>query len=107
MNTSLFEKKKNNKYNEFIDEETFINFVKLEKEKQIVVLIELLNILTNKRQPSLDKKLIGVTVSRGYCGLDISNFCQFSIIEQSVTGFYEKEITIIGDKENDMENNNS
>ena len=107
MNTSLFEKKKNNKYNEFIDEETFLNFVKLEKEKQIVVLIELLNILTNKRQPSLDKKLIGVTVSRGYCGLDISNFSQFSIIEKSITGFYEKEITIIGDKENDMENNNS
>ena len=107
MNTSLFEKKKNNKYNEFIDEETFLNFVKLEKEKQIVVLIELLNILTNKRQPSLDKKLIGVTVSRGYCGLDISNFSQFSIIEKSITGFYEKEITIIGDKGNDMENNNS
>ena len=102
-----FQKKKNNKYNEFIDEETFLNFVKLEKEKQIVVLIELLNILTNKRQPSLDKKLIGVTVSRGYCGLDISNFSQFSIIEKSITGFYEKEITIIGDKENDMENNNS
>ena len=107
MNTSLFEKKKNNKYNEFIDEETFLNFVKLEKEKQIVVLIELLNILTNKRQPSLDKKLIGVTVSRGYCGLDISNFSQFSIIEKSITGYYEKEITIIGDKGNDMENINS
>lgn len=107
MNTSVFKKKKNNKYNEFNEELSYVNFAKLGTEKQIIVLIELLNILTNKRQPSLDKKLIGVTASRGYCGLDVSIFSQFSIVEQSITGFYEKEITIIGDKENDMENNNS
>ena len=52
-------------------------------------------------------ELLGIKYSRGQQNFDISNLNQFSIIEQSVTGFYEKEITIIGDKGNDMENNNS
>ena len=48
-----------------------------------------------------------MTASRDLQNFDLSNLNQFSIIEQSVTGFYEKEITIIGDKGNDVENNNS
>ena len=107
MNKQIFVKKKQNKYGEFIDESSLRNFEKLGIDNQVIVLMEVLNILTNKRQPSLDKKLIGVTVSRGYSSLDLSKLNQYSVVEQSITGFYEKEITIIGDKGNDMENNNS
>jgi len=107
MNYDIFKNKKKNKYLEFISESAVNNFKNLDIEKQIIVLIEVLNVITNRRKPNLDKKLIGFTVSRGYTGLNLSNITQFSITEQSVTGFYEKEITIIGDKENDMENNNS
>ena len=107
MNYDIFKNKKKNKYLEFISESTVNNFKNLDIEKQIIVLIEVLNVITNRRKPNLDKKLIGFTVSRGYTGLNLSNITQFSITEQSITGFYEKEITIIGDKENDMENNNS
>ena len=107
MNYDIFKNKKKNKYLEFISESTVNNFKNLDIEKQIIVLIEVLNVITNRRKPNLDKKLIGFTVSRGYTGLNLSNIAQFSITEQSITGFYEKEITIIGDKENDMENNNS
>ena len=107
MNKQIFVKKKQNKYDEFIDESSLRNFEKLGIDNQVIVLMEVLNILTNKRQPSLDKKLIGVTVSRGYSSLDLSKLNQYSVVEQSITGFYKKEITIIGDKGNDMENNNS
>ena len=48
-----------------------------------------------------------MSAARGQTSFNISNQSQFSIIEQSVTGFYEKEITIIGDKGNDVENSNS
>ena len=48
-----------------------------------------------------------MTAARGIASFNLTNQNQFSIIEQSVTGFYEKEITRIGDKENDMENNKS
>ena len=66
-----------------------------------------MNLLTCKKQPGKDLDLIGITASRDLQNFDLSNLNQFSIIEQSVTGFYEKEITIIGEKMNDVENNNS
>ena len=87
--------------------DTVNKFKELIIKDKIIVLFEMLNILTNKRKPNFDKKLVGVTVSRGVQNFDLSNVNQFSIIEQSVTGFYEKEITIIGDKGNDVENSNS
>ena len=48
-----------------------------------------------------------MTAARGIASFNLRIQNQFSIIEQSVTGFYEKEITIIGDKGNDVENSNS
>ena len=70
------------------------------------MLLEILNLLTNKKS-TFDLKNIKVGAARGQQLFDLTKLNQFSIIEQSVTGFYEKEITIIGDKGNDMENNNS
>ena len=107
LNSGIFLNKKSNKFVELNEETTRNKFKQLKEEDQIKVLIEILNLLTCKKQPGKDLDLIGITASRDLQNFDLSNLNQFSIIEQSVTGFYEKEITIIGDKENDVENNNS
>ena len=107
LNSGIFLNKKSNKFVELNEETTRNKFKQLKEEDQIKVLIEILNLLTCKKQPGKDLDLIGITASRDLQNFDLSNLNQFSIIEQSVTGFYEKEITIIGDKGNDVENSNS
>ena len=106
MNSEIFTKKKSNKYNELNSEEIRNNFIKISVEEQAKVLLEILNLLTNKKS-IFDLKSIDIKAARGKISFNLTSLTQFSIIEQSVTGFYEKEITIIGDKGNDMENNNS
>ena len=106
MNSKIFTKKKSNKYNELNSEEIRNNFIKISVEEQAKVLLEILNLLTNKKS-IFDLKSIDIKAARGKISFNLTSLIQFSIIEQSITGFYEKEITIIGDKGNDMENNNS
>ena len=106
MNSGVFTKKKTNKFSELNCEEIRNNFIKITVEEQAKVLLEILNLLTNKKS-IFDLRSIDIKVARGKISFNLTNLTQFSIIEQSVTGFYEKEITIIGDKGNDMENNNS
>ena len=106
MNTSVFTNKKHSKYAELIDQITINKFKSLIEENQSKLLLEILNLITNKKT-TFDLKDIGIKVGRGRFSFNLTKLKKFSVIEQSVTGFYEKEITIIGDKENDMENNNS
>ncbi|MGX7079873.1 type II CRISPR RNA-guided endonuclease Cas9 [Gemella parahaemolysans] len=106
MNSKIFTKKKPNKYNELNSEEIRSNFNSITAEEQVKVLLEILNLLTNKKS-TFDLKNIKLGAARGQQLFDLTKLNQFSIMEQSVTGLYEKEITIIGDKGNDMENNNS
>ena len=106
MNSKIFTKKKSNKYNELNSEEIRNNFNSISTEEQVKVLLEILNLLTNKKS-TFDLKNIKLGAARGQQLFDLTKLNQFSIMEQSVTGLYEKEITIIGDKENDMENDNS
>ena len=106
MNSGIFTKKKPNKFSELNCDEIRNNFIKITVEEQAKVLLEILNLLTNKKS-IFDLRSIDIKVARGKISFNLTNLTQFSIIEQSVTGFYEKEITIIGDKGNDMENNNS
>ena len=106
MNSKIFTKKKSNKYNELNSEEIRNNFNSISTEEQVKVLLEILNLLTNKKS-TYDLKNIKLGAARGQQLFDLTKLNQFSIMEQSVTGLYEKEITIIGDKGNDMENNNS
>lgn len=106
MNSGIFIKKKPNKFSELNSEEIRNNYSSISVEDQSKVLLEVLNLLTNKKS-TFDLKVIKMTAARGIASFNLTNQNQFSIIEQSVTGFYEKEITIIGDKKNDMENNNS
>ena len=106
MNSGIFTKKKTNKFSELNCEEIRNNFIKITVEEQAKVLLEILNLLTNKKS-IFDLKSIDIKAARGKISFNLTSLIQFSIIEQSITGFYEKEITIIGDKGNDMENNNS
>ena len=106
MNTSVFTNKKHSKYTELIDQIIINKFKSQKEENQSKLLLEILNLITNKKT-TFDLKDIGIKVGRGRFSFNLTKLDKFSIIEQSVTGFYEKEITIIGDKENDMENNNS
>lgn len=97
LDSGIFVNKKSNKFVELNEETTRNKFNQLKEKDQIKVLIEILNLLTCKKQPGKDLDLIGITASRDLQKFDLSNVNQFSIIEQSVTGFYEKEITIIGE----------
>ena len=106
MKTQELINKKPNKYQELEKEKTIHKFNDLNEEEQSKVLLELLNLLTDMKTV-YDLKLINITATRGKQNFDLTSLKEFTIIEQSVTGFYEKEITIIGDKGNDMENNNS
>ena len=106
MNTGIFIKKKHNKYIELNSERIRNNFINLTIEEQVQVLLEILNLITNKKS-TFDLKLIDMKVGRGRFSFNLSKLNTVIVIEQSVTGFYEKEITIIGDKGNDVENSNS
>ena len=106
MNTGIFIRKKPNKYDELSTKEVRDKFENISKDEQAKVLLEVLNLLTNKKS-TFDLKNIGITASRGKCGFNLSNQSQFSIIEQSVTGVYEKEIVIVGEKNNDLENSSN
>ena len=106
MDTGIFIKKKHSKYTELNSEKIRNNFINLKVEEQAQVLLEILNLITNKKS-TFDLKLIDMKVGRGRISFNLSKLNSVNVIEQSVTGFYEKEITIIGDKGNDVENNNS
>ncbi|GAB7567840.1 type II CRISPR RNA-guided endonuclease Cas9 [Gemella sp. Musashino-2025] len=96
MATKIFTHKKNNKYNDLTQDKAKNTFNKLSLEEQCKVLLEILNLLTNKKT-TFDLSLINEKTSRVKCGFNLLNQKQFSIIEQSVTGLYEKEIKIIED----------
>ena len=106
MNTGIFIKKTPNKYDELSTEEVRDKFKNISEEEQAKILLEVLNLLTNKKS-TFDLQNIDIKTSRGKCGFNLSNQSQFSIIEQSVTGVYEKEIVIVGEKNNDLENSSN
>ena len=110
-NKYIFGNRKPTKFDILNSEENIILFKDTDGENQVRILLNILNIITNKKtKTNLNLKDIisskGET-KRGKHTFNLSNVNQFSIIEQSVTGFYEKEITIIGDKGNDVEDSNS
>ena len=106
MNTGIFIRKKPNKYDELSIKEVREKFKNISGDAQAKVLLEVLNLLTNKKS-TFDLKNIDMKASRGVCGFNLSNQSDFSIIEQSITGVYEKEIVIIGEKNNDLENSSN
>ena len=97
MNTGIFIRKTPNKYTELLTLEVKNKFINIDIDEQVKLLLEILNLLTNKKFTSKLNE-IGITASRGVCSFNLSNQSQFSIIEQSVTGVYEKEKLIIEKK---------
>ncbi len=106
MNTDPFIRKKPNKYMELSTLGVRDKFKTINVDEQVKTLLEVLNLLTNKKS-TFDLKNIDMKASRGICSFNLSNQSDFSIIEQSVTGVYEKEIVIVGEKNNDLENSSN
>ncbi len=106
MNTGIFIRKTPNKYNELSTSKIRDKFKAINEEEQVKTLLEVLNLLTNKKS-TFDLKNIDMKASRGICSFNLSNQSDFSIIEQSITGVYEKEIVIVGEKNNDLENSSN
>lgn len=78
----------------FASEKTRETFINLDLQDQLIALSQIINVLTNKKVTlSLDK--IGVKISRLRFSNDLNKLQEFIIIEESVTGLYEKRVKII------------
>lgn len=93
LRTPLYMKMKGNK----VDELSTIGrskFTNMTLEKQSIYLLEVLNLLTNSKT-TFDVKPLGITASRSTIGVKIHTLDEFKIINESVTGLYSNEITIV------------
>jgi CRISPR-associated protein, csn1 family len=93
LHTPLYMKMKGNK----VDELSSIGrskFIKMSLEDQSIYLLEVLNLLTNSKT-TFDVKPLGITGSRSTIGVKIHNLDEFKIINESITGLYSNEITIV------------
>lgn len=96
MKQSIFIKKSKNKFRELEQDSCICKFITLTEIEQCYVLLDLLNMLTNKKT-TYDKlnKCLGVSMSRSTQGMNLSNLNEFIIKEQSVTGLYCKDVKLI------------
>ena len=93
LRTPLYMKMKGNK----VDELSTVGrskFTKMTLEEQSIYLLEVLNLLTNSKT-TFDVKPLGITASRSTIGVKIHTLDEFKIINQSITGLYSNEITIV------------
>jgi CRISPR-associated protein, csn1 family len=93
LRTPLYMKMKGNK----VDELSTIGrskFTNMTLEEQSIYLLEVLNLLTNSKT-TFDVKPLGITASRSTIGVKIHTLDEFKIINESVTGLYSNEITIV------------
>lgn len=93
LRTPLYMKMKGNK----VDELSTIGrskFTKMTLEDQSIYLLEVLNLLTNSKT-TFNVKPLGITASRSTIGVKIHTLDEFKIINESVTGLYSNEITIV------------
>ena len=93
LRTPLYMKMKGNK----VDGLSTIGrgkFTNMTLEDQSIYLLEVLNLLTNSKT-KFDVKPLGITASRSTIGVKIHTLDEFKIINESVTGLYSNEITIV------------
>ncbi len=93
LRTPLYMKMKGNK----VDELSSIGrskFIKMSLEEQSIYLLEVLNLLTNSKT-TFDVKPLGITASRSTIGVKIHNLDEYKIINESITGLYSNEVTIV------------
>ena len=89
----IYQKMKGNKAAE-LSEKGYGLFKKMSLEEQSIHLIELLNLLTNQKT-TFEVKPLGITASRSTVGSKISNQDEFKVINESITGLYSNEVTIV------------
>lgn len=93
--TLYYINKKSNKLDEFRKENTLNKFRELLLEDQCIVLLEILNTLTDKKT-TYDLKKIDISVSRSTVGMKLNENMRLKVINQSITGLFENEIDILG-----------
>lgn len=96
LRTPLYMKMKGNK----VDELSTVGrskFTNMTLEDQSTYLLEVLNLLTNSKT-TFDVKPLGITASRSTIGVKIHTLDEFKIINQSITGLYSNEITIVSNE---------
>lgn len=93
LNSNIYKKMKGNKASDLIDigREKFKG---IDVSSQCILLLEILNMLTNMKT-TYDIKLLGFSTSRTKIALKISTLDEFKIINESITGLYSNEITIV------------
>lgn len=92
--TNLFMNKLNNNYEKFSDKNTIDKFEKLSLDEKCKILLETLNTLTDKNS-AFNLKAIDISAYRARKNMNLSGCNEFKIINQSVTGLYEKQIKIL------------
>lgn len=95
--SGIYSKRKSFDYDTFFSETTKEKFANLSIMEQGKTLLNILNVITNQKSV-LDLKALGMTTSRATIGVNLNNLDEFIIIEESVTGLFEKEVVIIGEK---------
>ena len=93
LRTPLYMKMKGNK----VDELSSIGrskFITMSLEEQSIYLLEVLNLLTNSKT-TFDVKPLGITGSRSTIGVKIHSLDEFKIINESITGLYSNEESIV------------
>ena len=93
LNSNIYKKMKGNKARDLIDigREKFKG---IDVSSQCILLLEILNMLTNMKT-TYDIKLLGFSTSRTKIALKVSTLDEFKIINESITGLYSNEITIV------------
>ena len=94
LNSNIYKQSANNKYSIFVDDNTKNKFNKLNTEEQIKILLNILNMLTNKIS-TYDFKALGFGLGRRKIGFNIADVKEFKLINQSITGLFENRIDIL------------
>ena len=93
LNSNIYKKMKGNKASDLIDIGRE-KFKEIDVSSQCILLLEILNMLTNMKT-TYDIKLLGFSTSRTKIALKVSTLDEFKIINESITGLYSNEITIV------------
>ena len=89
----LYQKMKGNKVAELSTKGRSF-FEKMSLEEQCIYLMAILNLLTNQKT-AFDVKALGITASRSTVGSKVSTQEEFKIINESITGLFSNEVTIV------------
>ena len=96
MKKPIFSKRVNTKYDELSSDKCFERFLLLNPVDQCKALIEVLNTLTHRKTIfSSLKKLLDVTQTCCLQNMNLDGVEELIIIEQSITGLFEKHLRII------------